>query len=350
MSDFLIGKTPIGLRHAPLMVAEMSGNHNQSLERALAIVDAAAASGAGALKLQTYTADTITLDVESEGFVVDDAGSPWIGRSLHELYAEAHTPWEWHAPIVARCREKGLLCFSAPFDETAVDFLETFDMPCYKIASFENGHLPLIRAAAATGRPLVISTGTATVAEVDEAVATARGAGCSDVLLLHCVSSYPAPPENMHLKAIPYLRRRYRCEVGLSDHSLDPAVAVAAVALGAVMVEKHFTLRRDDGGVDSTFSLEPAEFSALAQGVKTAWLALGRAGGGFARPDAKARRFRRSLYVAADMKAGAEFTPDNLRIVRPGLGLEPRHYESVLGKRVCRDVSRGTPVTWELLG
>jgi pseudaminic acid synthase len=285
-----------------------------------------------------------------EGFVVNDTASPWVGRSLHELYAEAHTPWEWHAPIVARCHERGLLCFSAPFDETAVDFLETFAMPCYKIASFENGHLPLIRAAAATGRPLVISTGTATVAEVDEAVAAARGAGCGEILLLHCVSSYPAPPEDMHLRTIPYLRRRYRCEVGLSDHSLDSAVAVAAVALGAVMVEKHFTLRRSDGGVDSTFSLEPSEFAVLAQSVKTAWRALGQAADGFAKPDAKARRFRRSLYVALDMKAGEKFNPENLRIVRPGLGLEPRHYESVLGKRVCRDVQRGTPVTWDLLG
>jgi pseudaminic acid synthase len=349
VSELHIGNLPVGVDYPPLLVAEMSGNHNQSLQRALDIVDAAAESGAHAVKLQTYTADTMTLDVEAPGFTIDDAGSPWFGRRLYDLYAEAHTPWEWHAPIVERCRERDLLCFSAPFDETAVEFLETFDMPCYKIASFENGHLPLIRAAAATGRPLVVSTGTATLAEIDEAVETARGAGCRHLLLLHCVSGYPARPEDMHLRTVPFLRNRYGCEVGLSDHTLDSAVAVAAVSMGAALVEKHFTLRRSDGGVDSTFSLEPPEFAALRLEIEVGWRALGRSEGGFAVSDQASRALRRSLYVAQDMRAGDEITRLNVRVVRPGLGLEPRHYEAVLGKHARRDVRRGTPVTWDLI-
>lgn len=340
----------IGPGQRPYLIAEMSGNHNQSLARALEIVDAAAASGADAIKLQTYTADTMTLNLRAPGFVIDDANSLWAGRQLYELYQEAHTPWEWHAPIMARAARHGLHCFSTPFDETAVDFLESLNAPAYKIASFENTDLPLIRKVAATGKPMIISTGMASAAEIDEAVRAARDAGCRDLVLLKCTSTYPATPENTHLRTIPNLRETFGCEVGLSDHTMGCGVSVAAVALGATVIEKHFTLARADGGVDSAFSLEPAEFRQLRTETERAWQGLGLVRYGGTAAEDKSRVFRRSLYIARDMKAGDLLTPANLRAVRPGFGLPPKHYDTLLGRRVGVDVPAGTPMAWELLG
>ncbi|HEY1103893.1 MAG TPA: pseudaminic acid synthase [Burkholderiaceae bacterium] len=339
----------IGPGQRPYLIAEMSGNHNQSLARALEIVDAAAASGADAIKLQTYTADTMTLNVRAPGFVIDDANSLWAGRQLYELYREAHTPWEWHAPIMARAKERGLHCFSSPFDDTAVDFLESLGVPAYKIASFENTDLPLIRRVARTGKPMIISTGMASVAEIDEAVRTAQAAGCQHLVLLKCTSTYPATPENTHLRTIPNLRDTFGCEVGLSDHTMGCGVSVAAVALGATVIEKHFTLRRTDGGVDSTFSLEPEEFRQLRTETERAWQGLGRITYGGTAAEEKSKLFRRTLYIAQDIKAGEVLTAANLRIVRPGFGLPPKHYDTVLGKRINRDAPAGTPLSWDLL-
>lgn len=339
----------IGPGQRPYLIAEMSGNHNQSLARALEIVDAAAASGADAIKLQTYTADTMTLNVRAPGFVIDDANSLWAGRQLYELYREAHTPWEWHAPIMARAKERGLHCFSSPFDDTAVDFLESLGVPAYKIASFENTDLPLIRRVARTGKPMIISTGMASVAEIDEAVRTAQAAGCQHLVLLKCTSTYPATPENTHLRTIPNLRDTFGCEVGLSDHTMGCGVSVAAVALGATVIEKHFTLRRTDGGVDSTFSLEPEEFRQLRTETERAWQGLGRITYGGTAAEEKSKLFRRTLYIAQDTKAGEVLTAANLRIVRPGFGLPPKHYDTVLGKRINRDAPAGTPLSWDLL-
>lgn len=344
-----IANRPIGPGQRPYLIAEMSGNHNQSLERALAIVDAAAASGADAIKLQTYTADTMTLDVHAPGFVVEDASSPWAGRQLHDLYKQAHTPWEWHKPIMERAAAQGLHCFSSPFDESAVDFLEQLGVPAYKIASFEITDLRLIRKAASTGKPLIISTGMATVAEIDLAVETARAAGGRELVLLKCTSTYPATPENTNILTIPHLRSLFGCEVGLSDHTMGCGVAVAATALGATVVEKHFTLKRADGGVDSTFSLEPAEFAMLRCETERAAQALGRVHYGPTEAEKPSLAFRRSLYIAVDVKAGDVLTAHNLRCVRPGFGLPPQFMDSVLGMRVCKDVPAGTPLSWDLI-
>jgi N-acetylneuraminate synthase len=335
---------------APFIIAEMSGNHNQSLERTLAIVEAAAEAGAHGLKIQTYTADTMTLDLAEGEFFIADPNSLWAGASLYKLYQEAHTPWEWHQPIFDRARDLGLIAFSTPFDETAVDFLEALDAPCYKVASFENADLPLIRKIAATGKPMMISTGMATVAELDETVRAAREAGCRDLILLKCTSTYPASPENTNLLTIPHLRELFQCEVGLSDHTLGIGVAVASVALGATVIEKHFTLRRADGGVDSAFSMEPEELRALVVESERAWQALGKVSYGATEAEEKSRVYRRSLYIVRDLQAGDVLTPDNLRIIRPGFGLPPKYYEVLLGKRVNREVKRGTPVDWEMVG
>ncbi|HEY4365958.1 MAG TPA: pseudaminic acid synthase [Steroidobacteraceae bacterium] len=343
-----IGGRAIGRGHAPFIIAEMSGNHNQSLDRALEIVAAAARAGAHAIKLQTYTADTITLDVRTDEFVISDAKSLWKGESLHDLYKKAYTPWEWHAPIMQRARELGLLCFSSPFDDAAVDFLESLDVPAYKIASFENNHLPLIRKVAATGKPMIISTGMASIAELDEAVTAARAAGCRDLVLLKCTSTYPASPANTNVLTIPHMRTLFGCEVGLSDHTMGVGAAVAAVAHGASVVEKHFTLSRADGGVDSTFSLEPAELQMLVVETERAWRSLGAVTYGPTEAEKKSIAYRRSLYIGVDMRAGEVLTPANLRIVRPGAGLHPRFYEQLLGKKVQRDVKKGTPVQWDL--
>jgi pseudaminic acid synthase len=350
MRECKIGARSIGLDHPPFVIAEMSGNHGGSLERALGLVDAAADSGAHALKIQTYTADTLTLDIASGDFLIADKGSLWEGRSLHDLYEEAHTPWEWHEAIFDRARERGLICFSTPFDETAVDFLEGLDVPCYKIASFENAHLPLIRKVAQTGKPLIISTGMATLAELDEAARCARDAGCRELIMLKCTSSYPASPADSNILTLPHLRETFGCEVGLSDHTLGLAVSLAAVALGAVVIERHFTLDRSAGGVDAAFSLEPAEMKMLVGQSENAWLALGGVAYGATEQETSSMRFRRSLYVAEDMKAGEEFTSRNLRIVRPGFGLAPRYYDSILGRRASRDLVRGTAVDWDVIG
>jgi N-acetylneuraminate synthase len=340
----------IGLNCAPFIIAEMSGNHNQSLERALEIVKAAAKTGAHALKIQTYTPDTMTLDLDEREFHISDPKSLWAGTSLYELYGKAYTPWEWHKPIFDRARQLGIIVFSTPFDDTAVDFLESLDVPCYKIASFENTDLPLIRRVAATGKPLMISTGMATVAELDETVRAAREAGCEHLILLKCTSAYPALPEHANLLTIPHLRELFSCEVGLSDHTMGMGVSVASVALGATVIERHFTLNRADGGVDSAFSMEPAEMARLVVETERAWQALGQVCYGPTEAEKGSIQFRRSLYVVKDMKAGDRLIPDNLRVIRPGRGLAPKHYELVLGRRVVKDVKRGTPVSWGLLG
>lgn len=348
-NEIVIAGRRIGADFAPFVIAEMSGNHNQSLERALAIVDAAAKAGAHALKIQTYTADTMTLDLKEGEFFINDDASLWQGKSLYRLYQEAHTPWEWHQPIFERCRELGIIGFSTPFDETAVDFLESLNVPCYKIASFENTDLPLIRKVAATGKPMIISTGMATVADLDETVRAAREAGCEDLVLLKCTSTYPATPENTHIRTLPNMREVFGCQVGLSDHTMGIGAAVASVALGASVIEKHFTLRRADGGVDSTFSLEPDELHALVVESERAWQALGRVSYGTSSAEKASLQFRRSLYVTADIKAGERFTVENLRAIRPGLGLPPKYLEVFLGRSAGRDLKKGTPLDWGML-
>lgn len=345
-----IGSHPVGAESSPFIIAEMSGNHNQSLERALEIVEAAAQTGAHALKLQTYTADTMTLPISEGEFVVSDPTSLWYGRTLYDLYQEAHTPWEWHAPIFDRCRELGIVCLSTPFDATAVDFLEDLDALAYKIASFENTDLPLIRKVAATGKPMIISTGMATVAEMDETVRTARDAGCEDLILLKCTSTYPASPEHTNVVTIPHMRDLFGVQVGLSDHTMGVGASVAAVALGATVIEKHFTLRRSDGGVDSAFSLEPEEMKMLVVETERAWQSLGHIQYGPTEKEKASLVFRRSLYVAEDMNAGDAFTEVTLRAIRPGYGLASKYYETLLGKKVNQPVLKGTPVTWNLIG
>lgn len=344
-----IGSRPIGKDHRPYLIAEMSGNHNQSLDRALAIVDAAAEAGADAVKLQTYTAETMTLNVTAPGFVIEDNNSLWAGRQLYDLYKEAYTPWEWHAPIMERAAKHGLHCFSSPFDETAVDFLESLNVPAYKIASFECTDLPLIRKVASTGKPMIISTGMATLAEIDEAVCTARAAGCEELILLKCTSTYPATPANTNIQTISHMREAFGCEVGLSDHTMGCGVAVASVAFGATLIEKHFTLSRADGGVDSAFSLEPAELAVLRIESERAWQSLGKITYGGTQAEEKSKAFRRSLYISRDMKKGDVLTKDNLRIVRPGFGLPPKFYDTVLGKRITKDTQAGTALGWDLL-
>ncbi len=348
MSLVIQGRT-IGPDTPPFVIAEMSGNHNQSLERALEIVDAAAASGAHGLKIQTYTADTMTLDIAEREFFIQDPKSLWQGRSLYDLYKEAYTPWEWHAPIFERCRKHGIIGFSSPFDATAVDFLESLNVDCYKIASFENTDLPLIRKVAGTGKPVIISTGMATAAEIDETVRAARAAGANDLVLLKCTSTYPATPANTNIRTIAHMRELFGCEIGLSDHTMGIGVSVASVALGASVIEKHFTLRRADGGVDSTFSLEPDELRSLVTETQRAWEALGVVSYRPTEAEKKSLVFRRSLYVVQDVAAGTVLSPQNVRAIRPGLGLPPKYYEVVMGKRLRAAVSRGTALTWDLL-
>ncbi|MBI3096116.1 MAG: pseudaminic acid synthase [Rhodocyclales bacterium] len=339
----------IGVGSRPYVIAEMSGNHNQSLDRALAIVDAAAAAGAHALKLQTYTADTMTLDLAEGEFTIADPASLWSGQSIYELYQQAYTPWEWHAPIMERAKARGMACFSSPFDESSIEFLETLDVPCYKIASFECTDLPLIRRAASTGKPLIISSGMATIGEIAEAVDTARASGCSDLVLLKCTSTYPASPENTNVRTIAHMRELFGCEVGLSDHTMGIGAAVAAIAFGAAVVEKHFTLSRAEGGVDSAFSAEPAEFASLVAETGRAWQALGSVRYGPTQAEEKARTRRRSLYIAEDLAPGDILTATNLRRIRPGHGLAPKYYDLLLGQRVTRAVKKGTPMAWDLI-
>ena len=341
---FEIAGQSIGPDHPPFVIAEMSGNHNQSLKRALDIVDAAASAGAHALKLQTYTAETITLDVSGGDFEIADPDSLWNGKNLHDLYQQAHTPWEWHETIMQRARKHGMACFSSPFDESAVDFLEELDVPAYKIASFENNHLPLIYKAAATGKPLIISTGMASLGELEQAVNVARSAGCQDLILLKCTSTYPATPAYTNIRTIPHLRELFDCEVGLSDHTMGVGVSVAAVALGATVIEKHFTLDRTEGGVDSAFSLEPSELLSLVTESERAWESLGCVTYGPTEAEHKSLAFRRSVYVAKDIEAGELFSTENIQIVRPGHGAPPSMYQQLLGKRATRAYGKGEPL------
>lgn len=345
-----IGSRTVGCEHPPLVIAELSGNHNQSLDRALQLVDAAAEAGAHAVKLQTYTADTMTIPLTTGPFRIDDGGSLWKGRTLHDLYREAHTPWEWHAPIFERCRARGLLAFSTPFDASAVDFLETLDVPAYKIASFENTDLPLIARVAATGKPVIVSTGMALVGEIEEVVSTMRANGNDRLVLLKCTSNYPASPANSNLRTIAHLRELFGVQVGLSDHTLGIGVSLAAVAFGATVIEKHFTLRRSDGGVDAAFSLEPTELRDLVVETERAWQSLGTVSYGPTSDERRSLQFRRSLYVTKAIKAGTVFSSENVRAIRPGGGLAPKFIEKVLGRRCARDVEAGTPISWELLG
>ncbi|PEP64077.1 pseudaminic acid synthase [Bacillus pseudomycoides] len=349
MNEIKINGRKISRNHQPFIIAEMSGNHNQSLERALQIVEAAARAGAHALKIQTYTADTMTLDIDNKDFKIEDTNSLWKGNTLYKLYQQAYTPWEWHKPLFDKCTELGIIPFSTPFDETAVDFLESLNVPCYKIASFENTDIPLIRKAASTGKPLIISTGMATISELDETVTTVRSAGCKDLILLKCTSTYPASPENTNIHTIPHMRELFQCEVGLSDHTLGVGAAIASVAMGATVIEKHFTLSRADGGVDSTFSMEADELNSLVIETERAWKSLGKIYYGPTDMEKSSLKFRRSLYVAQDMKAGDLLTTENIKAIRPGYGLAPKYLPILLGKKVKKDVAKGTPVSWDLI-
>ena len=344
-----IDKRKIGAGQRPFVIAEMSGNHNQSLERALEIVDAVAKTGAHALKIQTYTPDTMTIDLDEREFHIADPESLWSGTSLYKLYGQAYTPWEWHKPIFERAKEHGMIAFSTPFDDTSVDFLESLNVPCYKIASFENTDLPLIRRVAATGKPIIISTGMASIAELDETVRAARDAGCKDLILLKCTSTYPATPANTNILTIPHMRELFGCEVGLSDHTMGVGVSVASVALGATVVEKHFTLSRADGGVDSAFSMEPIEMQQLVQETERAWQSLGVVSYGATAAEKKSILFRRSLYIVTDMRAGEILSSDNVRASRPGLGMPTKYLDRIIGKQLRRDVCRGTALSWDLL-
>ena len=350
MKALSIAEKKIGVKHPPFIIAEMSGNHNHSLEKALKIVEAAAKAGAHAIKLQTYTADTLTIDADNENFFISDSNSLWDRQSLYKLYQKAYTPWEWHEPIFKKCRKLGLIAFSTPFDETAVDFLENLNVPAYKIASFENCHLPLIRKVASMGKPIMISTGMATVAELDETVKTVRKAGCKDIILLKCTSSYPATPEDTNLLTIPHLRKLFDTQVGLSDHTLGIGVSIASIALGTTVVEKHFSLSRSDGGVDSEFSIEPEEMRMLVEETFKAWQAIGKVSYGLSEKEKSSIRFRRSIFIVEDIKKGEELTTKNIRIIRPGNGLHPRYYDTILGKKLSCDVKRGIPLKWELVG
>lgn len=349
LNGILLGNLAVGKGNKPFIIAEMSGNHNQSLERALEIVEAASKAGVHALKLQTYTADTMTLNIKEKEFLIKDKSSLWIGNSLYDLYQEAYTPWEWHEPIFSRCRELGMIPFSTPFDETAVDFLESLDVPIYKIASFENNDIPLIKKVASTGKPMIISTGMATIAELDETVRTAREYGCKDIILLKCTSTYPASPENTNINTIPHMKDLFNCQVGLSDHTLGIGVAVASVALGATVIEKHFTLSRAEGGVDSAFSMEPEEMKSLVVETERAWQALGNIKYGPTKAEEGSLKFRRSIYVSKDIKAGEVLTRDNIKIIRPGYGLEPKYYDGLLGKRAKVEIKKGTPIKWSYI-
>jgi len=346
MNDIKIGNYIIGKDHKPFIIAEMSGNHNQSLNRAFEIVDAAAAAGAHAIKLQTYTADTITM---KGAYTIDDKNSLWNGKELHDLYNEAYTPWEWHKAIFDRASEKGLLAFSSPFDETAVDFLESLNVPAYKIASFENTHHPLLKKVAATGKPVILSTGVSTLIDILESIQVLKNGGCKNIIILKCTSTYPATAENTNLLTIPDMLDKYQCQIGLSDHTMGIGVSIAAIGLGARVIEKHFTLKRSDGGVDSTFSLEPEELKLLVIETERAFLALGKISYGVQDSEKNSLFFKRSIYVSKDIKKGEMLSSDNLKIIRPASGLEPKYWDFVLGKKCLIDLVAGQPFKLEFI-
>lgn len=346
----LIRNRKIGRQEKPYIIAEMSGNHDGSLETALKIVDAAAEAGADAVKLQTFTADSMTLDIDHPDFVINNPESLWYGRKIYDLYEQAHTPWEWHAPIFACAREQGIECFSSPFSNDAVDLLAEVGAPCLKIASLESIDLALIKYAAQSGLPLIISTGLATEAEIDEAISAAREGGCTDLIILKCTSSYPTDPAQSHLATIPDMRERFGVEVGLSDHTLGIGVPIASVAFGAVVIEKHFTLSREDGGVDAAFSLEPRELKSLVEETDRAHKAIGQIHYGPTEGEKAALMRRRSLYFVTDVAQGTVLTLEHVRSIRPNKGLAPKHLDVVLGSYATKDIRRGTPVSWDLVG
>jgi N-acetylneuraminate synthase len=347
---FKIQDTIISPDHKPFVIAEMSGNHNQALDRAFEIVDAAAEAGAHALKLQTYTADTITFNGTSDEFVIKDQNSLWKNQNLHKLYQMAYTPWEWHKPIFDRAKAHGMLAFSSPFDTTAVDFLESLDVPCYKIASFENTDHILLKKVAQTGKPIIMSTGVASIADIQESVGILRKYGCKDLVLLKCTSTYPATPESTNLLTIPHMKDLFDCQIGLSDHTMGIGAGIAAVALGARVLEKHFTLRRADGGVDSSFSLEPEELKNLVIESERAFLAMGKVNYILTEKEQKSLQYKRSLYVVEPMKLGDVFSEKNVRSIRPSNGLHTRYYDEILGKTATQDIEAGTALSWKLVG
>ena len=338
-----IGEIKIGSEEKPFIIAEMSGNHNSSIDRALKIIETAAACGAHAIKLQTYTADTITINQSGGLFDIKDDTSLWKNRNIYDLYQEAHTPWEWHEQLFRCATENNIICFSTPFDDTAVDYLETLNAPAHKIASFENIHHPLLKKVAATGKPIIMSTGACSLSDLAESVEVLRNYGCKDLILLKCTSNYPSTPENSNLNTIPHIKNLFECEVGLSDHTMGIGVPIAAVTLGATVVEKHFCLSRAEGGVDSAFSLEPAELKSLVIETERAWLSLGKIQYGVQESELKSMNFKRSIYVVENILTGEIFTKKNVRVIRPGDGLHPRYYEELIGKKSSRDYNRGEP-------
>lgn len=344
-----IGNIKISTQNEPFIIAEMSGNHNKSLPRALEIVESAAKAGAHALKLQTYKPDTLTLNIKEGDFFISDKTSLWYGKSLYDLYDDAFTPWEWHEQIMKKAKQLGMLCFSSPFDETAVDYLEDLDVPAYKIASFENSHLPLIKKVISTRKPIIISAGLASLSELNDTIELLRDEGCENFALLKCTSSYPASPNDSNILSIPHMKNLFNCEIGLSDHTMGIGVAIGAIAHGATIIEKHFTLSRKDGGVDSDFSLEPQELKSLVEESKRVWQSLGSVKYGATKTEENSIIFRRSLYIAEDVKKGDTLNKRNLRIVRPGKGLPPKYFNVLVGKKVKRDLKKGTPVNWEIV-
>ncbi|MCW8107601.1 pseudaminic acid synthase [Alteromonas ponticola] len=347
MHDTRIGERFIGPSEPPFIIAELSGNHSQDFELAKKMVEAAAEAGAHAIKLQTYTADSMTLNVDKDEFVIKEEDNLWHGESLHALYQKAATPYEWHKPLFELANELGMVAFSSPFDAGAVDFLDSLNVPCFKIASFELTDIPLIAHAASKGKPLIMSTGMASLHEIEMAIKCAKENGCDDIILLKCTSTYPADPGNTNLKTIPNMREAFNCQVGLSDHTGGIGVAVASVALGATVIEKHFVLDRHAGGVDAAFSLEPAELSQLVTETERAWLALGNVRYGATAAEEKSKQYRRSIYVSQDMEAGEEFSEQNLKVVRPAFGLAPCHFTSVIGKKAASSLKKGTALKWE---
>jgi len=339
IADFNIGRD-----NKPFIIAEMSGNHNSSIDRAFKIIETAAACGAHAIKLQTYTADTITIDCRGGLFDIKDESSLWKNRNLYELYKEAYTPWEWHEQLFRCAKENGIICFSTPFDDTAVDLLESLDAPAHKIASFENNHYPLLKKVAATGKPVIMSSGVSSLHDLAESVKVLQDNGCKDLVLLKCTSNYPASPENSNLRTIPHMRELFNCEVGLSDHTMGIGAPIAAVTLGATVIEKHFCLSRAEGGVDSAFSLEPEELKALVIESQRAWLSLGHVQYGVQETEKKSLNFKRSIYIVEDIKAGELFTKQNIRVIRPGDGLHPKYYEMIVGQKAAIDYKKGTPL------